>query len=114
MALTAAIETAGKGGIDIGAGHAGAIRRLARFRQAFNRQESARTYRFILGRACPHIRCDGGHIPCRSSARPESKSPARRSRYRASRRCRPFRSEEHTSELQSLMRISYAVFWLKK
>src|SRR3546814_2593689 len=29
------------------------------------------------------------------------------------RRCRP-RSEEHTSELQSLMRISYAVFCLKK
>src|SRR3546814_4169347 len=31
--------------------------------------------------------------------------------------CRPFcqsRSEEHTSELQSLMRISYAVFCLKK
>src|SRR3546814_7645059 len=26
----------------------------------------------------------------------------------------PKRSEEHTSELQSLMRISYAVFWLKK
>src|SRR3546814_8587951 len=24
------------------------------------------------------------------------------------------RSEEHTSELPSLMRISYAVFWLKK
>src|SRR3546814_8400770 len=24
------------------------------------------------------------------------------------------RSEEHTSELQSLMRISYAVFWLEK
>src|SRR3546814_7557573 len=31
---------------------------------------------------------------------------------RAKRRCR--RSEEHTSELQSLMRISYAVFCLKK
>src|SRR3546814_9749472 len=29
--------------------------------------------------------------------------------------CRPHRrSEEHTSELQSLMRISYAVFCLKK
>src|SRR3546814_7930955 len=28
--------------------------------------------------------------------------------------CVPARSEEHTSELQSLMRISYAVFWLKK
>src|SRR3546814_5620351 len=29
-------------------------------------------------------------------------------------RCRHRRSEEHTSELQSLMRISYAVFCLKK
>src|SRR3546814_8673580 len=29
-------------------------------------------------------------------------------------RMRFFRSEEHTSELQSLMRISYAVFGLKK
>src|SRR3546814_8506131 len=28
--------------------------------------------------------------------------------------CRPARSEEHTSELQSLMRTSYAVFCLKK
>src|SRR3546814_5206055 len=28
--------------------------------------------------------------------------------------CQPPRSEEHTSELQSLMRISYAVFCLKK
>src|SRR3546814_1950847 len=30
------------------------------------------------------------------------------------RRSHPPRSEEHTSELQSLMRISYAVFCLKK
>src|SRR3546814_7529371 len=29
-------------------------------------------------------------------------------------RCQYSRSEEHTSELQSLMRISYAVFCLKK
>src|SRR3546814_1828535 len=29
-------------------------------------------------------------------------------------RCAHFRSEEHTSELQSLMRISYAVFGLKQ
>src|SRR3546814_6086310 len=28
--------------------------------------------------------------------------------------CLDYRSEEHTSELQSLMRISYAVFCLKK
>src|SRR3546814_5130694 len=45
---------------------------------------------------------------------------ARRSRrrgdpHRARERARSrFRSEEHTSELQSLMRISYAVFCLKK
>src|SRR3546814_10493942 len=32
----------------------------------------------------------------------------------AQRRCYFARSEEHTSELQSLMRISYAVFCLKK
>src|SRR3546814_8478498 len=29
------------------------------------------------------------------------------------RKCKPKRSEEHTSKLQSLMRISYAVFCLK-
>src|SRR3546814_4279742 len=42
----------------------------------------------------------------------------RRTRSRRTRalrgRRRLFRSEEHTSELQSLMRISYAVFCLKK
>src|SRR3546814_11188836 len=36
-----------------------------------------------------------------------------RLKLRGWRRCR-MRSEEHTSELQSLMRISYAVFCLKK
>src|SRR3546814_6661146 len=35
-------------------------------------------------------------------------------RARAARGARSRRSEEHTSELQSLMRISYAVFCLKK
>src|SRR3546814_6698493 len=38
--------------------------------------------------------------------------PPQRSRQHA--RDDPARSEEHTSELQSLMRISYAVFCLKK
>src|SRR3546814_10840345 len=37
-------------------------------------------------------------------------TPAMRARIKVS----AFRSEEHTSELQSLMRISYAVFCLKK
>src|SRR3546814_6419477 len=35
-------------------------------------------------------------------------------RLRAADRLRGMRSEEHTSELQSLMRISYAAFCLKK
>src|SRR3546814_8998138 len=35
-------------------------------------------------------------------------------RFRRQPQCRERRSEEHTSELQSLMRISYAVFCLKK
>src|SRR3546814_6567726 len=39
---------------------------------------------------------------------------ARRSWRRGRRARRGDRSEEHTSELQSLMRISYAVFCLKK
>src|SRR3546814_2635237 len=37
-----------------------------------------------------------------------------RLRHADARADRPLRSEEHTSELQSLMRISYAVFCLKK
>src|SRR3546814_9264042 len=41
---------------------------------------------------------------------PEKKCVVRRSPARR----RKLRSEEHTSELQSLMRISYAVFCLKK
>src|SRR3546814_10809169 len=40
--------------------------------------------------------------------------PARPGRHPTMRPLNPGRSEEHTSELQSLMRISYAVFCLKK
>src|SRR3546814_2394632 len=43
-----------------------------------------------------------------SSGQPESR-PASQARTESAKR-----SEEHTSELQSLMRISYAVFCLKK
>src|SRR3546814_4626504 len=42
------------------------------------------------------------------------RSAHQNARHRATACCRAFRSEEHTSELQSLMRISYAVFCLKK
>src|SRR3546814_3598879 len=50
---------------------------------------------------------------CGTGALRESR---RASRYPVllARRLQPLRSEEHTSELQSLMRISYAVFCLKK
>src|SRR3546814_10727941 len=46
--------------------------------------------------------------PCKLRRRSRTKRPV------ASRRGELRRSEEHTSELQSLMRISYAVFCLKK
>src|SRR3546814_1937354 len=50
-----------------------------------------------------------GYDGCSSSARNSGKAAPDRHRCRP-----PPRSEEHTSELQSLMRISYAVFCLKK
>src|SRR3546814_7686665 len=46
------------------------------------------------------------------SIRPNSSTTRATARWQKSRS--PRRSEEHTSELQSLMRISYAVFCLKK
>src|SRR3546814_1550167 len=61
--------------------------------------------------------------PRKARPQPRQKGPAgrqgsqgRRGRARAGARfaARGQRSEEHTSELQSLMRISYAVFCLKK
>src|SRR3546814_2062060 len=52
----------------------------------------------------------------RGRDRPPSRDGQRGKRQSAPRplRVRASRSEEHTSELQSLMRISYAVFCLKK
>src|SRR3546814_5520568 len=52
--------------------------------------------------ACGHCTSAANHSRCRPRACPEGPF------------CRGTRSEEHTSELQSLMRISYAVFCLKK
>src|SRR3546814_7032393 len=46
--------------------------------------------------------------------RPERAQPGRRKVTRDAAHAHAIRSEEHTSELQSLMRISYAVFCLKK
>src|SRR3546814_6975870 len=55
----------------------------------------------------PGARCHGRK---RSPTPPASSAASRRNTARA----RSVRSEEHTSELQSLMRSSYAVFCLKK
>src|SRR3546814_18502544 len=57
--------------------------------------------------------------PARRKGYPAARCPAHRQHggghpQRHSDRRRGERSEEHTSELQSLMRISYAVFCLKK
>src|SRR3546814_3662618 len=54
-------------------------------------------------------RCDAAAPDIRTNA---AGAAPRRRQTRA--RSRQSRSEEHTSELQSLMRISYAVFCLKK
>src|SRR3546814_3991797 len=50
----------------------------------------------------------------RRRARRGAGAAGRRTRRRCAGEGLGFRSEEHTSELQSLMRISYAVFCLKK
>src|SRR3546814_7865979 len=74
-----------------------AAHHLQRLGQQGRRLPAARAHRTIAGR----------------------RTLALRRQERARRRVRPrrgrlARSEEHTSELQSLMRISYAVFCLKK
>src|SRR3546814_10246733 len=67
-----------------------------------------------------HPWCPTGAVPRRREEQPLAPPPSRRPqpaptpRDGPHRRERDLRSEEHTSELQSLMRISYAVFCLKK
>src|SRR3546814_5987664 len=58
--------------------------------------------------ACFRLRRCAGRRACRSHDH-DTSYPVHSARRRPL-----FRSEEHTSELQSLMRISYAVFCLKK
>src|SRR3546814_8391647 len=54
------------------------------------------------------------HAVDRRARRPRRSPGGGHPRPGARGRALPVRSEEHTSELQSLMRISYAVFCLKK
>src|SRR3546814_7122014 len=74
-------------------------------------------------RVRPTHRHSSGAVQSRRDGRPATAAACRHRGSRpapwwrdpdpAAARC-PDRSEEHTSELQSLMRISYAVFCLKK
>src|SRR3546814_1409517 len=56
----------------------------------------------------------GHHRRLRRLAGGKSRAAGPRARFLVGARAPHRRSEEHTSELQSLMRISYAVFCLKK
>src|SRR3546814_2159069 len=69
------------------------------------------------GRGAVDRRCQGAErlvvaIQVEQARLVVHRRPLRRTRFIAARR-QLDRSEEHTSELQSLMRISYAVFCLK-
>src|SRR3546814_2762638 len=57
---------------------------------------------------------EGQHRHIRQMLAQKLKQRSAHKRRRNNCKCRAIRSEEHTSELQSLMRISYAVFCLKK
>src|SRR3546814_7310530 len=63
---------------------------------------------FRIGALAPVLELDEGHAGVLAHAR-EAEALHREHRFD-----RVLRSEEDTSELQSLMRISYAVFCLKK
>src|SRR3546814_3560891 len=74
---------------------------LFRSRQAHGPpQARAGEHRPAVARTARHLHAASGTVHSR--------------RGEAAQAHRPARSEEHTSELQSLMRISYAVFCLKK
>src|SRR3546814_3305936 len=73
---------------------------------AGTRQRAAVAY-FWMGRRSPCGMTMDRFVGSSRSARTSRSASAMKSARRS-------RSEEHTSELQSLMRISYAVFCLKK
>src|SRR3546814_5796590 len=88
------------------------VRVAMRCMAAARRRHGAPLARFARLRAVSH--CAQGMPPV-ATHHNVSNCPARHgASSRGRRACVLLRSEEHTSELQSLMRISYAVFCLKK
>src|SRR3546814_9397475 len=81
--------------------------RLARLVRAGRLRYAARARRRAVRPIFAVVAGRGGGLRHRAD-------PALPDRRRTARRQAGRRSEEHTSELQSLMRISYAVFCLKK
>src|SRR3546814_6944621 len=73
---------------------------------------SCRRCRPACGRACGAARRSPGSVA--KIVKPEHAWRRLDGRNDDGFQVAPFRSEEHTSELQSLMRISYDVFCLKK
>src|SRR3546814_3386284 len=67
-----------------------------------------------LFRSRPSLRTSRRHPRSKHFRSLQERTGIHPSQRRSSRSRRYRRSEEHTSELQSLMRISYAVFCLKK
>src|SRR3546814_9490582 len=79
--------------------------RLERLRSSHTRRLAGCIHRTQAGLLAAGTRLDQGWpVGCAAAGAPPRSSTAAPS----------IRSEEHTSELQSLMRISYAVFCLKK
>src|SRR3546814_1807103 len=78
-----------------------------------DRDEQRRMMQFGVARAC--VTAHVGADPAGALGKPKRLAKARQSAAGlASLASMSRRSEEHTSELQSLMRISYAVFCLKQ
>src|SRR3546814_1684700 len=94
--------------LDLPIGEGNPVRRLERIAECMNQLKSSRqavvVYGLLaaLGMAPPQLQALALELFSRQASVVATHVPG------------PQRSEEHTSELQSLMRISYAVFCLKK
>src|SRR3546814_7940382 len=70
-----------------------------------------------FGERAMHRHREAGQVLLHQTSAPPPKLKKERKKELAAKatdRPKTIRSEEHTSELQSLMRISYAVFYMKK
>src|SRR3546814_6729300 len=87
--------------------------RRGRCHRRGGRSSGRSRHRRYIGRGFYDGGC--GHLPGSLDATTRRNSPrSSNTTRRTTATYAPTRSEEHTSELQSLMRISYAVFCLKK